>query len=199
MFFHGFGNWDYGYKCHIPNVLVDNISLFNVKTKAPINDMEMNFFYGATNAYMHLESYQGAAAKVIIFSDKGGGTCVECVDELLESGAVGRDAKCDVCGAEGEYSIVNDSTGTWKLDHITDTYVKVPEGERVANRNDNPIGMPDYIKIVNIGADKNYTFKFKKQADPNASFAKTKFYYGEGANDYYQGTNHDSNNHIIFE
>jgi hypothetical protein len=104
---------------------------------------------------------------------------------------------CDVCGAEGKYALTTDSSGSWKLDHITDTYVQVPVSERIPGRNDNPIGMPDYIKITNISKD--YTFNFVKSDDPNFYFANTKFYYGTGENDYYQGTNHDSDNHISFK
>jgi hypothetical protein len=189
VFYHSWGNWDYGYKCYIPNIEVDNLSVYNVKTKQPINSMDINFFYGSRPDYCHLETFPGAAQKVIIFSETEG-TCIQCVDESP------RDAKCDVCGVQGEYVLSTDSTGTWILDHITDTYVKATGDQIIPNRNANPIGVPDYIKITNI--QKDYTFIFKKSDDPDFYLANTKFYYGTGENDYYKGTNHDSSNHIIF-
>ena len=189
MFFHSYNNWDYGYKCYIPNIEIDNINLYNVKTKAAINEANISFFSGGKNNYMHLDTYPGAAEKVIIFTETTG-SCIECVDN-------DRNAICDVCGAEGSYALTTDSTGTWRLDHPTDTYVKVPVAERVPDRNANPIGMPDYIKITNISKD--YIFSFVRSEDPNFYFANTKFYYGTGENDYYKGTNHDSDKHIVFQ
>jgi hypothetical protein len=195
MFFHSYYNWDYGYKCYIPNITIDNLNIYSVKTKAPIDSMDIHFFTGGKNNYMHLDTYAGAAPNVVIFNDLNG-SCISCVDELREDGSKGRDAKCDVCGAEGKYALTTDSSGSWKLDHITDTYVQVPVSERIPGRNDNPIGMPDYIKITNISKD--YTFKFVRSDDPKFYFANTKFYYGTGEHDYYLGTNHESENHIKF-
>ena len=195
MFYHSYNNWDYGYKCYIPNITVDNLNVFNVKTKDPIDSMSIDFFYGSKHDYMHLDSYAGAAPKVIIFSESDG-ECVTCVDEMRANGTKGKDAICDVCGVQGEYVQTTDSSGTWVLDHLTNTYVQAPEAERIKNRNDNPIGMPDYIKITNISKD--YTFRFVRSSDINHYFANTKFYYGTGDDEYYHGTNHDSDNHIVF-
>ena len=167
VFYHGYSNWDYGYKCYIPNIDISNINIYNVKTKAPINDLAMNFFYGGKDDYMHLDTTYNTSPKVVALNE-----------------------------ATGLYEIIVDTSGQYSLDRPSDKYYLDESLPINRYRNHNPIGMPDYIKITNIS--KNYTFKFVASGDPNFYFAKTKFIYGEGADDYYLGTYHNSDNHIIF-
>ena len=169
MFYHGYNNWDYGYKCYIPNIEVDNLNIYNVKTKAPIDELGITFFYGSKDDYMHLGATKNTPPKANLKDD-----------------------------VTGTYSTVTIPNGDWIFDHASNSYVKVPVEEQIRNRNDNPIGMPDYIKIYNISKD--YTFNFIRSEDENFYFANTKFYYGTGDNDYYLGTNHNSTvNHINFK
>lgn len=147
MFYHSYTNWDYGYKCYIPNINISNLSLYNLKTKRALADeTEITFFYGDKDNYMHLDKTYSTNPRVIM---------------------------------------KNDATGLY--------YIAVDAGADL--RNDNPIGMPDYIKITNN--THNYKFRFVKNSDPNFYFADTKFYYSD--TEYYQGTNHSNTNTFVFK
>ena len=147
MFHHSYTNWDYGYKCHIPNIDINNLSLYNVKTKRPLADeTEITFFYGDKDNYMHLGNTASTNPREIMYNE-----------------------------ATGLYYIAINSSANF--------------------RNDNPIGMPDYIKIRNN--PHNYKFRFVKNADPSFYFANTKFYYSD--TEYYQGTNHSDTNKFLFK
>ena len=161
MFFHSYNNWDYGYKCHIPNIEIDTLNLFNIKTKAPIDELEIEFFSGTKDDYMHLATTKKTPPKGNILNPE-----------------------------TGKYETITIAGGQWIFDHESNSYVEVPPEEQVKNRNDNPIGMPDYIKFLNI--TKDYTFIFTFSEDESFYLADTKFYYGTGENDYYLGTNHNS-------
>ena len=163
MFMHAYNNWDYGYKCWIPNIEVNNFSLYDIasydaKTDTTLensvkNNIDITFFYGAKDIYMHRDQTYSAGPKVIDIvdyeKDENG-------DYVLKDGQ-----KVPI------YGLVTKST----------------------NENQNPIGMPTEIKIT--GNKNNYSFVFVKNEDPNFYFAQTKFRYGTGENDYYLGTNHD--------
>ena len=73
--------------------------------------------------------------------------------------------------ADGEYVFANDNTRP--------------------RANDNKTTPPAYVKIVNN--PNNYTYVAPFSEDENFFFSKTKFIYGDGANDYYLGTKHDGN------
>jgi len=61
VFFHHYTNWDYGYKCYFPNVIIDNLKIKSQKNDIP-DGAKVNFIYSGCAIIqndIHLEDYNG--------------------------------------------------------------------------------------------------------------------------------------------
>ncbi|MBE6550288.1 MAG: hypothetical protein E7670_07670 [Ruminococcaceae bacterium] len=61
VFFHKYTNWDFGYKCYFPNVIIDNLKIESQKNDIP-DGAKVNFIYSSCAIIqndIHLEDYNG--------------------------------------------------------------------------------------------------------------------------------------------
>ncbi len=179
LFYHAYGNWYYGYKCFIPSISINNFRLFDIDTKEPLpDDYAINLFPEEQTIFkepaMHLESTY-ATYPFMPYVDKDGDGIVDgtnvpyCKEKLREN----------YCGIE-----------------LTDS-----------NENLNIVTPPEYIKLTDaksyvINVPKTYSAE-RGIPDINGNenegfFGSTKFIWGEGEDEYCQGTNHENTKNFKF-
>ncbi len=57
IFFHSFGNWDYGYKCYMPNYSINNLKIVKRDSGEPVGEgFEFDVMYKYHEKYMHRET-----------------------------------------------------------------------------------------------------------------------------------------------
>ena len=169
MFLHSYANWYYGYIAHMPTISIDNLRIFDIKTFEPVaDDYEVDMLQGsiAREPAMHLP---------------------ETVNVLSTYPYVDLDGDGIVDGTDKPY-IKEETKNHWSGFEVEGCY-----------KNLNPVAPPKYVKITNA---RNYTFNIPKTYDearaiPDINgkanegfFGTTKFYYGDGENEYLLGTNH---------
>ena len=88
--------------------------------------------------------------------------------------------------ADGEFTLVSsDYQKLYMYSEITDRYMHLDQTYAGAN-NDNPIGVPEYVKISsNVNG---YKFKIPYDSDPDAFLAGVEFTSGTDTVEYKRGT-----------
>lgn len=142
IFFHGFGNWYYGYKCVLPNYDINNLRIVKRSTGEDVGkDYEFDVMWKYKDKYMHREK---TACSPLV-----------------------RNVDC-------KWTVFEDNFN-----------------------NDNPVTPPDFFRVTNNEA--GYVYRLPRDPDPDSFFANTKFYYGEGEDEYYLGTDHENTQNFKFE
>ena len=192
LFLHTYNNWYFGYISHMPNLSLDNLDIYDIKTFQPVPaGHEVLMLQDTVKNYpkMHLE-YSTVAGKYTYIDLDG--------DKLVDGTNIPY-----VYADRANYS----------------HGVNLPSSDPNYLKNLNPVAPPDYIKIINNdGVDINgdgvgdggYVFRIPKtysegsgipdiNGRPDEGFlGSTKFYWGPGENDYYHGTNYTDTQTFIF-
>ncbi|MBO7304201.1 MAG: hypothetical protein J6V09_03180 [Clostridia bacterium] len=166
---HGYLNWYCGYQSCFPNIEVDSLTVYDFKTGEPLPRGHVIYLTGESmllEPALHLPETKNSHP-IFAKIDADGDGFVDGTDIL--------------------YDGIPDSTGI------------IYEG---SNENLNPVKPPEYVKICGNGA--GFAFAVPKTAGCGVSdggyynaadnfggfFGGTKFYYGDGEDDYYLGTDH---------
>ena len=166
---HKYHNWYFGYTTHMPSISLENLKVYDIITKKPVNDgFQINLIQEppAYEPAMHLEKTSSVPPSYP-YVDKDG-------DGLVDN--------TDVPYSRDRWAY------NWDGVPVTGS-----------NKNLNMVVPPEYVRIVEC---EKYVFNVPKTYDEaraipdingNANegfFGSTKFYFGEGEGEYYQGTNH---------
>ena len=122
VFFHNYTDWDYGYKCYIPNIEIIDLVLYNRNTR---------------------EKLDSSYADLNLFTDR--------------------------------------------LSTLKSPYMNLEEIDSV--KNNNPIGVPEYIKITSNKM--GYRFKLPYNSDVDSFFSEVDFYSGSQKVEYASGSQGD--------
>ena len=77
LFYHGYNNWDYGYKCYFPNVEIDGLKLYNMaisdsdRTAIPKNT-SIKFMNFSSEYNMHLDDTIKVAPTRVFYDEATG-------------------------------------------------------------------------------------------------------------------------------
>ncbi len=170
LFLHSYNNWGYGYQAHMPNISIEGLSLFDIDTCLPLpDDYTLDMLQGSPiyEPAMHLASTANVKPW-FPYVDKDG-------DGLVD----GTDIPYD-------------------KDKLRENWGGIQRTDISTNLNE--VAPPEYIKLTSCkGYTLNVPKTFSKERgipDINGNenegfFGSTRFIYGDGEGEYYQGTNHE--------
>lgn len=196
---HTYQNWYYGYTCAFPSVSVDSLSVYNRNTRTLVPDGHELYLTTFSSSRMHLkEADRNAIIAIADLNDDG------YIDEpIFDSNLDGLIDASDLLdidgnGVKGETSL--------KYDEIIAQYpgVSYRDGRTLPTKyNVCIVKPPEYIKVVNNtrgykinvfdtsldGVSDGGWYRDASLPDTMGGFyGGTKFYYGNGTNDYFVGT-----------
>lgn len=210
---HRYQNWYYGYTCAFPSVTVDNLSVYDKNTHELVPDgFALNLTTFASSR-MHLKESGTSAIIAIADLNEDGYVDEPVFDSNLNGKIDGLDpVDLDGNGKAGETDLVYDDI----IKQYSGTAYR--EGRLLPTKyNICIVKPPEYVKIINN--NRGYKFKvfdtspdgisdggwYRDASAPDTMggfYGGTKFYYGNGANDYFVGTapaSAPANNPYIFE
>ncbi len=199
LFLHSYANWYYGYVSAMPNLTLDNLDIYDIKSFDPVRaGYQVKMLQNTVNSEprMHLNTTKNNAGEY-------------CYIDLDKDGFVDFTNIPYDASKKDDYS-TGLSLGSDDPNNLKNLNpVKPPEYLKIINNDGvdgNDDGIPDggYIFIVNntYGAAPtvNPGEALPAGADENGGFfGATKFIYGTGENDYYMGTNHTGTQTFRFE
>ncbi|MBE6550289.1 MAG: hypothetical protein E7670_07675 [Ruminococcaceae bacterium] len=196
IFMHTYNNWYYGYDCAFPSIEINNLDYYDLATREPLSaGFTVNLCRTSVSdeRALHLPE---TLKKAPVYPY---------VDKLVENGRERVDSNKD--------GVIDEKDGDGYVDYTNTPYDKSLVGSHesgittTGNKNLNPIKPPETIKITgNDGVDGagGYIFIVPNTAGYEVSdggyyddvenyggfFGDTKFWYGDGENDYYLGTDY---------
>ncbi len=196
LYMHTYQNWYYGYKAHMPSLSLDNLDIYDIDSSKPIAPNTPVYLLQssvANEAGMHLSETKRYSPKYPYLDLNNDGK----VDDLED---VEYDSKL-IYTYQGGYT---DSSSKKNLNPIgPPAYIKITGNDGV---DDNGDGVPDggYIFVVTKTHGAADTYDAGETPEPGVAtdggfFGRTKFYYGNGENEYYRGTNHTGTQTFRFE
>ena len=207
---HRYTNWYWGYTTAIPNFTVDNLDIYSTKNQAPVDSgFVANLFYFRSNAKtMHLSGSGIRSTVYSVIDDDGDGY----IDEpLYDANLDGRINDADRIDVDGDGKIGNTSLKMSDYSSLSESFKKYGVSHPNSKTNVNVVKPPRFIKIINndgVDGTGGYIFKIVNTAGQGISdggwyrdkeapdtyggfFGNTKFIYGEGADDFFYGTDHE--------
>ena len=169
--YHRYSNWNYGYKCALPNINIDGFEAFYIDTRKPLPEGSLIKLIGSTpikEPAMHLAETKNTEA-VYPYVDFDG-------DGLVDGTNVPYDAEAAAKSMKYSNGVLTGS-----------------------KKNLNVIGTPDVIKVKNLrGGVKISVPKTSAFEDLGGGFfGKTRFYYND--EDYYYGTDYENTETFSFD
>ena len=217
---HGYRNWYFGYTCVIPNVEIDNLDLYDKATYAPLAAGRKIHLFGTSmksKTTYHLDEH----ISEYVSTDADGLPSLAPIYSVEDKNKDGFIDKPDT-DADGKWEETDLKIKDIKKE-LEEAELDYRDGYKINSlENINVVRPPEYMKITgNDGVDANedgaadggYVFVVPKtygygikngglygvEEDSEGGFLGcTKFYYGNGENDYYLGTNHVGNNTFSF-
>ena len=209
LYMHRYVNWYSGYTTAIPNLTVDNLDIYSTKNGTPVEaGFTANLFYFRNNAKkMHLTGDSMTNTIYSIVDSDGDGY----IDEpLYDTNLDGRINDADRIDVDGDGKIGNTKLKTSSYAYLSETAMRNGVTHTSSKRNVNVVKPPSYVKIINndgVNGAGGYVFKIVNTAGQGISdggwyrdtnspdtmggfFGNTKFIYGEGADDYFYGSDH---------
>ena len=189
--YHTYNNWYYGYTCHFPNIDIDNLELYDIKTKTAVAPgYELPLTRAATiyaGTKRHLPISHTAPYFPTIDSDGDGKIDEPLYDRDLD-GVI--DGPCDLDGD----GVIGNTT----LDYTGASTSGKKHPETMVNLN--IVAPPEFIKVRNNNAGLVYVITntadgvtsdggFYDDVETYGGFyGDTKFYYSD--EDYFLGSDH---------
>ena len=203
LFYHGFVNWYYGYTAVFPNLSIENLDLYDIKTYEPINSGREIIYTGSTassTSKAHLNFAHSKSQYAIVDNDKDGFVDEPIMDRNLDG------FLDDPCDLDGDGKVGNTSINYDEARASASDYRR-GIAHPTSYRNLNITKPPRYLKIVgNDGHDGNggYTYVvpdtsangisdglYYNEVDSFGGFlGGTTFIYGDGEGEYFIGTKH---------
>ena len=212
---HEFQNWYFGYPTAIPNVTLDNLDVYSIKNQAPMASgyeiylLDLDVF----SSKMHLEN--SGKNVVLAYEDTDGDGFID--EPLFDVNRDGKVDKSDLIDLDGDGKVGNTSVSYtdrsgWILAEQVSAYnATLGVTHPTCKKNINVVKPPSYIKIINNDGVKGaggYTYIVPDTSGKGISdggwnrdsgapdtlggfFGNTKFIYGDGADDYFHGTNYE--------
>jgi hypothetical protein len=188
---HSYNNWYYGYQSAFPSIEINNLDYYDIKTREALPagfEVKLCRTSVSSERALHLEETLKTSPKYAYVDKDGDG-------------------------------IVDNTSTPYDKDAVSNNEAGIPGS---GNKNLNPIKPPEVIKITgNDGVDRDgdgtpdggYIFTVPNTAGYNVSdggyydnvenfggfFGDTKFWYGDGENDYYLGTDYVGQTTEIFK
>ena len=203
---YNYNNWYYGYTCAFPNITLDNLEIFSLKTQAPMPaGYEIQLADKATpfTGRTHIAGDVGINITLDYKDEDGDGKIDEPLIDYNLDGFINDLDRVDLDG--------NGVIGNTDLPYNDPSYEDMTDREiwggfkhPNCSFNTNIIKPPAYLKIINNNG--GYVLRiprtdnlgvsdggWNRDADAADSyggfFGNTKFIFGEGENDYLVGTN----------
>lgn len=214
LLYHGYKNWYFGYTCYYPNISVDNLDFYDIKTGEPLPP---GYRIELTNSVaqaskMHLSESHESPIYSVVDTDGDG-----LIDEpLIDRDLDGRiDPPFDY---DGDGNPNNTAYGYEEMMKVLGENVRhgIPEPSTYANFNITV--PPSYVKIVGndgVNGAGGYVFYVTDTSGYGISdggyygaetdggfYGGTKFIFGEGEDDYVIGTDTEGREDIesfVFE
>ncbi len=177
LFLHRYANWHYGYLAHMPNVSIEGLKIFDIDTCLPVSD-----------------DYQIDIAQDSMMNDPA-----IHLDQTLISPPFMPYVDYDGDG------IVDGTDVPYDKNQLKNNLAGIQLTE--SRKNVNKVVPPQYIKITNaknyiLNVPKTYSAERKipdiNEKENEGFFGSTRFIYGDGEDEYYQGTNHENTKFFKF-
>ena len=195
--YHKYANWFRGYTCAFPNVLLDNLALYSVKTGEPLpKGHKMNITTIVEDAKrMHLNDC-GLPSRFCVLDEDGDGYIDEPLIDINRDGKYDEKDRVDL---DGDGKIGNTSL---RYADYCDENGKPNKTEAVhptSTANLNIVKPPKYIKVVNNKSGAVYTITdtsgegvsdgawYDDEERFGGFYGDTKFIYGEGEDEFFVG------------